>query len=94
MKTYSDIPDLFSAIRNQYFTNMPDISLDKKKGCESVNTNFLYNDINVGVYQEFSVTKINRHQTRQERILGIDLYNLYNSLPKKSSSKCTSSLFL
>ena len=34
------------------------------------------------MYQEFSVIKINAHNKRQERILGIDLYNLKNEIPK------------
>ena len=32
--------------------------------------------------KEFEVIKINKYKSKQIRTLGIDLYNLYNDLPK------------
>jgi hypothetical protein len=34
------------------------------------------------IIQEFEVIKINQYKSKQVRTLGIDLYNLYNDLPK------------
>jgi hypothetical protein len=47
---------------------------------------YFFNDISAGLYQEFEVVKINKYKNKQERILGIDMYNLYNNKPKKKST--------
>ena len=46
---------------------------------------YFFNEISAGLYQEFEVIKINKYKQKQERILGIDMYKLYNNLPKKKS---------
>lgn len=49
---------------------------------------FVFNDFTAGAYQEFDVIKINKYNTKQERLLGIDRYHIYNDLPKtKEKSK-------
>ena len=55
---------------------------DAKKDNINKNQEYVFNDATAGAYQEFSVIKINSHNKRQERILGIDLYNLKNEVPK------------
>ena len=49
---------------------------------EEIGREYIFNDISAGVYQEFEVVKINKYKTKQERTLGIDLYHIYNDLPK------------
>ena len=58
------------------------ISPKKKNDNADRKRDYVLNDNTAGVYQEFSVIKINSHNKRQERILGIDLYNLKNEKPK------------
>ena len=59
------------------------LDLDEKKNdTTEKKQDYVLNDATAGVYQEFSVIKINSHNKRQERILGIDLYNLKNEVPK------------
>jgi hypothetical protein len=58
----------------------------RKTEVEEIGREYIFNDISAGVYQEFDVIKINKYKSKQERILGIDLYNLYNDLPKKTQS--------
>lgn len=49
---------------------------------------YVFNDFTAGAYQEFDVIKINKFNTKQERVLGIDRYHIYNDLPKsKDKSK-------
>ena len=47
---------------------------------------YIFNDATAGVYKEYEVIKINRYKTKQEIILGIDLYNLYNHKPYNKKS--------
>ena len=47
-----------------------------------VGREYIFNDKTAAVFQEFEVVKINKYKSKQERTLGIDLYNLYNDLPK------------
>ena len=47
---------------------------------------YVFNDASAGVYKEYEVIKINRYNNKQERILGIDLYNLYNHKPYNKKS--------
>lgn len=49
---------------------------------------YIFNDFTAGAYQEFDVIKFNKYNAKQERILGIDRYHIYNDLPKtKEKSK-------
>ena len=57
---------------------------DDKNDNSNKNQEYVFNEATAGAYQEFSVIKINSHNKRQERILGIDLYNLKNEIPKSS----------
>ena len=66
---------------SSYSINLND---DKKELSSTKNQDYVFNETTAGVYQEFSVIKINSHNKRQERILGIDLYNLKNEVPKSS----------
>ena len=50
-----------------------------------VGREYIFNDISAGVFQEFDVIKINKYKSKQERTVGIDLYNLYNDLPKNKN---------
>lgn len=45
----------------------------------------MYNDVTAGIYQEFEVIKIKKDKSRQERVIGVDMYNFYNSLPKNKA---------
>jgi hypothetical protein len=56
---------------------------------EEVGREYIFNDITAGVYQvifkvnkEFEVIKINPYKSKQERVLGIDRYNITNNMPK------------
>ena len=51
------------------------------------NKEYVFNPILAGKYQEFEVIKINKLKTKQERILGIDLYNIYNNKPKSNKNE-------
>lgn len=53
---------------------------------EDTGKEYIYNDQLVGLYQEFPVNKIYKSKPKQERTLGIDLYNLYNLIPKKKGN--------
>ena len=78
-KKFADVPNV-SRI-SSYAINLN----DNKKETTNKNQEYIFNDATAGAYQEFSVIKINSHNKRQERILGIDLYNLKNEIPKSSS---------
>jgi len=58
-----------------------------------VGREYIFNDISAGVFQEFEVIKINKYKSKQERTLGIDLYNLYNDLPKNKNQNRKSNIF-
>lgn len=55
--------------------------------------NSRYNEISAGLYQEFEVIKINKYNKKKKRILGIDMYNLYNNLPKKNNNGIMNIIF-
>ena len=77
-KKFADVPNV---------NRLSSISLtlnDEKKEIINKNQEYVFNDATAGAYQEFSVIKINSHNKRQERILGIDLYNLKNEVPKNN----------
>ena len=51
---------------------------------------YVFNDFTAGAYQEFDVVKINKYNQKQDRLLGVDRYHIYNDLPKtkeKNSNK-------
>ena len=78
-KKFADVPNV--SRKNNfglYFEEKKNEIVEKKQ-------EYVLNDTTAGVYQEFSVIKINSHNKRQERILGIDLYNLKNEIPKNSA---------
>lgn len=77
-KKFADVPSVNRI--NSYSINLN----DNKKENINKNQDYVFNETTAGVYQEFSVVKINSHNKRQERILGIDLYNLKNEIPKSS----------
>ena len=77
-KKFADVP-IINRI-SSYAINLD----DNKKENTNKNQEYVFNDATAGAYQEFSVIKINSHNKRQERILGIDLYNLKNEIPKSS----------
>ena len=75
-KKFSDVPNVSKKSNIGFnFTEEKNDNADRKR-------DYVLNDNTAGVYQEFSVIKINSHNKRQERILGIDLYNLKNEKPK------------
>jgi len=76
-KKFADVPNINRKNNNSVinFDEKKNEIIDKKQ-------DYVLNDTTAGVYQEFSVIKINSHNKRQERILGIDLYNLKNEVPK------------
>ena len=43
---------------------------------------YLFTEQTASMYVEYNVVKVNRHGTRQERILGIDREKIYNLLPR------------
>ena len=55
--------------------------------------NSRFNEISAGLYQEFEVIKINKYKNKKKRILGIDMYNLYNNLPKNNNSGLMNMIF-
>lgn len=86
LKKYPDMPELYDLVfqPNKIITNP--LIVDKKKIGIDGDHEVHYNDISAAAYEEFEVIKINKYQNKQDRTLGIDLYNIYNDLPKKSRS--------
>ena len=75
-KKFFDMPVKKNLANNNYqlnFTEEKKIEVVSEQKHE-----FTFNENTAGVYQEFPVIKISTHGKKQERILGIDLYNLYN----------------
>ena len=75
-KKFADVPNI--SRKNNFGLDLD----EKKNDTTEKKQDYVLNDATAGVYQEFSVIKINSHNKRQERILGIDLYNLKNEVPK------------
>lgn len=57
----------------------------KSQEIEKVGNEYIFNEISAGKLQEWEVVKINKFQHRNERVLGIDMYNIYNGLPKNEA---------
>ena len=75
-KKFADVPNVSKKHKVGFnFSEEKNEVIEKKQ-------DYVLNDTTAGVYQEFTVIKINAHNKRQERILGIDLYNLKNEIPK------------
>ena len=77
-KHISNLIIKFFSKKNNFSINFS----ENKNEIQEKKQEYVLNDTTAGVYQEFSVIKINSHNKRQERILGIDLYNLKNEVPK------------
>lgn len=75
-KKFADVPNITKKVNFSINFNENKNEIQEKK------QEYVLNETTAGVYQEFSVIKINNHNKRQERILGIDLYNLKNEIPK------------
>ena len=83
---YKKFPDVPESVSYSQFSQREDtecnlISKQFKEDNEN-GKEFFFNDISAGMYQEFEVLKVTKFKTKQERVLGVDLYNLYNNLPK------------
>ena len=90
-KKFADVPNLLE-MSQSYRLNLSENSRKSKLNDENNNYNeYIFTESTAGVYQEFEVIKINKYGNRQERTLGIDMYNLYNDMPK--NKKNTSGLF-
>ena len=97
---YKNIPDLNEAM-GAYNKGMMINSGNDKNAVKNENTDdgnsggrdFFFNEISAGLYQEFEVIKINKFKSKQERIMGIDMYHIYNNLPKKKSSNIMNFIF-
>ena len=90
-KDYYEIPELINEynleIKKDFYIPKDDDIISKEQ------ENNRFNEISGGLYQEFEVYKINKYKTKKKRILGIDMYNLYNNLPKKNNSGLMNILF-
>ena len=95
---YKNFPDLPEGRKEHHKSIVVNLDEDKdleEKKDESVQEkkDFLFNEITAGLYQEFEVVKINKYNNKQNRILGIDMYNLYNNLPRKRNSGIMNFIF-
>ena len=82
IKEYFDIP-----LINEYNLDIKKSFFDSKNDdISKEQEHSRFNEITGGLYQEFEVNKINKYKTKKKRILGIDMYYLYNNLPKKKNS--------
>ena len=71
---------------NDIINNYEEINITDEED-NNDNKEYVFNAISAGKYQEFKVIKINKLKSKQERILGIDLYNIYNNKPKKNKNE-------
>ena len=72
------------SIKNNFFHNNNNENFNENNTYNE--KEYVFNDASAGVYKEYEVIKINRYNNKQERILGIDLYNLYNHKPYNKKS--------
>ena len=97
MKKYPDAPEsksvpvIYNNIINNKSTNdfpstINPTNIKSQSGTlqeeEDQGKEYIFNEFTAGAYQEFDVIKINKYNQKQERILGIDRYHIYNDLPK------------
>ena len=85
-KKFPDVPD--SNIKND---DMKDDNEDLKE--DENGREYIFNDTSAGKYQEFEVVKVNKYKSKQERILGIDMYYIYNKKPKQKSHGLLKKIF-
>jgi hypothetical protein len=97
---YKNFPDLTEAMgaynKGMMINSGNDKNAEKKENNDDGNSggrDFFFNEISAGLLQEFEVVKINKFKSRQERILGIDMYNIYNNLPKKKPNGIMNFIF-
>lgn len=74
------------AQNNQNQTNFQVIA-ESDSEVRNEGKDFVFNDITASQYQEFEVVKINKYNVKQERLLGIDRYYLYNNFPNVKEKK-------
>ncbi len=91
LKKFPDAPESMSysqysqrLINYNEFHNTLQINKLKNEQDE-IGREYFFNDKTAIVFQEFEVIKINKYKTKQERTLGIDLYHIYNDLPKNKN---------
>lgn len=87
LKKFPDAPEaktisLVPSYTLNGLTGVSQVEPSIKLNSEDKGKDFLYNEKSAGLYQEFDVIKINKYKVKQERILGIDLYNVYNNVPE------------
>ena len=94
-KNLPDFPEATNAFNKGIMLNTDDKKAKNEKEDDGVSggRDFLFNEISGGLYQEFEVVKINKFKSKQERILGIDMYYLYNNMPKKKSGGLMNFIF-
>ena len=95
-KNFPDLPEAKNAYNKGMMLNTGDDkkhSKNEKEDNDAGGRDFFFNEISAGLYQEFEVIKINKFNTKQERILGIDMYNLYNNKPKKKETGIMNLIF-
>ena len=88
--TINLLPSLELDLKFKKFPDVPDnvnVTTENKKESEGSDEKvYIFNDISAGKLQEFEVIKINKFNSKQERILGIDMYYIYNNLPKNKQN--------
>ena len=97
-KNFPDLPEAMNAYNKGMMLNSgeDDKKVSKNEKDDDGNSSgrdFFFNEISAGLYQEFEVVKINKFKSKQERILGIDMYNLYNNMPKKKATGIMNLIF-
>jgi len=95
-KNFPDLPEAMNAYNKGMMLNTGDDRKSKNEKDDdgvSGGRDFFFNEISAGLYQEFEVVKITKFKSKQERILGIDMYNLYNNKPKKRESGIMNFIF-
>ena len=83
-----DLKNLELDLLFKKFPDAPDSTThDTSETKEDINEDengreYIFNEISAGKLQEFEVVKINKYKNKQERVLGIDMYNIYNTVRK------------
>lgn len=66
----------------------------KHKISDDMGREYQFNAKSAVQYQEFEVLKIKKTRAKQERMLGIDQYYLYNEMPKNRFNQTSTSLLI
>ena len=88
-KKFPDMPDYLLSYSQSYRINLNNGSNIRKSRISDDDKSvqeYVFNDVSAGVYQEFEVVKVKKYKNKVERVLGIDMYNLYNELPKNKKN--------